>query len=143
MRRIRAFVVPAALAAFACQETPGPVAADQEIAGPAAAVTCPCWDPATLGIAFPTAHLFREVDGTAALTRFDHTNAQQLQALVQLAPDGRGSCELASFGAAGLVEALSGAAGLDPGQCAACAALLERSAAALGMTALPPDGEGS
>jgi hypothetical protein len=143
-----AVVALAALAAIACQNAVGPVTpTGPEESGPvesgpvASVATCPCWDAATIGTVFPAVHYFQDVGGTAALTRFDLVNAQQIQALVRLAADGQGSCELASFGTAGLVEALATATALSPGQCEACAALLEGPAATFGFAAQPSGGE--
>ena len=92
MRGMYAVVALAALAAIACQNAVGPVTptAPEESgpveSGPVASVaTCPCWDAATIGSAFPAVHYFRDVDGTAALTRFDLVNAQQIQGTETLA----------------------------------------------------------
>jgi hypothetical protein len=141
MKKHHAFALLVIAFAVACQESRGPMApAEAPLAGPVAEVAaCPCWDGGMLGVAFPTVHFFLEAGGTAALTRFDHADAQQLQALVQFAPDGAGSCELASYGTAGLVETLASARDLSPAQCAACAALLEGSAAAFGFAAPAAD----
>ena len=142
MKSPRSWTALAVFAVFACQKPEGPVAPVAEVAGPAATVAvCPCWDEATLATAFPAVHAFVEAPDASALTRFDLENAQQIQALVRLAADGSGACELASFGTGGLVEALSSAAGLSPAQCEACAALLEVPATAHGFLAPPADGE--
>jgi hypothetical protein len=142
MKNPRSWTALAVFTAFACQKPEGPVAPVAEVAGPAAAVAvCPCWDEATLATAFPAVHAFVEASDASALTRFDLENAQQIQALVRLATDGSGDCELASFGTGGLVEALSSAAGLSPAQCEACATLLDGPAAAHGFLADPAEGE--
>jgi hypothetical protein len=143
MRSTTAIVALAALAAIACQKSAGPVTptAPEEPGPEASVTTCPCWDAATIGIAFPAVHFFQDADGTAALTRFDLANAQQIQALVRLTTDGQGSCELASFGTGGLVEALASASELTPDQCEACSALLEGPAATFGFGVQPVEGE--
>lgn len=142
MSRIRVGLGLAALAAAACQETAAPTAPAETAVAPAAAVApCPCWDEAALATAFPAIHAFVSVDGSAALTRFDVENAQQIQALVRLAVEGPGSCELASFGTGGLVEVLQAAEGLTPAQCEACAGLLQAPATANGFVFQPEAAE--
>jgi len=136
------FVPLAVCAALACQEAHGPLAPEGPVPGPAAAVAaCPCWEGGTLAVAFPAAHFYLADGGNAALTRFDHANGQQIQALVRFDGDGGGACELASYGAGGIVEALASAEGLTGEQCAACAALLEGPAVAFGFVPAAPEGE--
>jgi hypothetical protein len=120
--------VLAVLVEMACQDSPSPVAIDpvrEASSGPVAATTaCPCWDEAQLATAFPAAHLYRDVDGVASLNRFDHQNAQQIQALLSITSDGVGNCELASFGSSGRIEALAVAEDLTASQCETCSSLL-------------------
>ena len=135
-----------ALAALACHDSANPLtpAAPDEatVAGPSAAATaCPCWDEGLVGSAFPAVHFFLAGPELATLTTFDHAATQQIQALVRFAADGTGSCELATFGAAGRVEALAAAEALSSAQCESCAAVLEARAGAAGFAIRPPDGE--
>lgn len=126
----------ALFAALACQETQGPAGPELPAPGPAAAVaTCPCWEGGTLATAFPAAHFYLDQGGTSALTRFDHPSGHQIQALVTASAEGAGSCQLATFGAGGIVEALAGVDGLSPEQCAACTALLRAPAVTFGLVA--------
>jgi hypothetical protein len=132
----------AAFAASACQDSEGPVAADPVAEGTApgpvaTAAACPCWDEAQLATAFPAAHFYRDADGVASLNRFDHDNAQQIQALVSIASAGAGSCELASFGTSGQIEALASAEALTATQCAACGSLLAGLAVSAGLVTEP------
>lgn len=140
MTKLHALFLIASLAPLACQESVGPTGPAGPVAGPVAAIaTCPCWEGGTLATAFPAAHFYLDQGGTAALTRFDHANGQQIQALVTLSAEGGGSCQLASFGAGGIVEALAGAEGLSPEQCAVCAGLLRAPAATFGLVAAVPE----
>jgi hypothetical protein len=130
--------VLAVLVAMACQDSPSPVALDpvrEASSGPVAATTtCPCWDEAQLTTAFPAVHLYRDVDGMASLNRFDHENAQQIQALLSITPDGVGSCELASFGSSGRIEALASGESLTASQCETCSAILATFAERSGLS---------
>ena len=147
MRRIASVLAAAGtLAAIACQDSTNPLApaAVDEATGPgptAAATPCPCWDEALMATAFPAVHFYLDDAGLASLTTFDHDATQQIQALVRFAADGSGSCELATFGTAGRVEALAATSDLSPAQCEACAAVLEARAGAAGFAIRPPDGE--
>lgn len=138
---VRAMAMLAAITAMACQESM-PVAPEIEeaaVAGPEATVaSCPCWDAGRLQAAFPAVHFYRGAGDAASLTRFAHADAQQIQAIVRFAEDAGGSCELATFGSAGRIEALAASEDLSASQCAACAALLERSATAHGLVGRKP-----
>ena len=117
----------------------GPDPAEGGVAtGPSSSATaCPCWDETHLVTALPAIHFYRDADGMISVNRFDHDNAQQIQALLTIAPGGGGSCELASFGTSGRIEALAAAEGLTETQCAACEALLVGLAIRAGMVSDP------
>ena len=143
--KVGTITMVAAIAAAACQQSNGPLAPDpveETVAKPAAsATTCPCWDEARLATAFPAVHFYRAADDVASLSRFDHANSQQIQALVSLASGGEGSCELASFGTSGRIEALAAAERLTALQCEACGALLAGLAGRAGPVAKPAQGQ--
>ncbi len=128
---------------FACQRSEGPAGPEAVARGPASELAaCPCWDGGMVAVAFPAAHFYLDQGDMAALTRFDNANAQQIQALVRLAVGAAasGSCELATYGAGGIVESLMSADGLTGEQCATCAALLRGPAVTFGLVAAAPEG---